>query len=70
MDVAPQCYKWMGSGMDWIGLDWISPGGVRYRETLKTFNNKTVAQTFYILRFTKYKIYKLDERKEKKEHKI
>ena len=24
MDVAPWCYKW-----DW--MDWISPGGVRYR---------------------------------------
>ena len=25
MDVAPWCYKWV------IGLDWKSPGGVKYR---------------------------------------
>ena len=36
MDVAPWCYKW-----DW--MDWISPGGVRYRgpySANKTYEHK------------------------------
>ena len=39
-DVAPWCYKWVD------GMDWISPGGVKYRAPYGA--NKTIARAHIV----------------------